>query len=100
MLDLAVIFASLNTAVLVVLLLIYGRIAFKSRAAHSDRASMFRTLSARAESHDGSSVCDDVSSFRARSTSGSFRNFRNGVRRTARLSEDNLLVISTSILIS
>ncbi len=35
MLDLAVIFATLNTVVLVVLILIYGRIAFKSRAAHS-----------------------------------------------------------------
>jgi hypothetical protein len=35
MMDLAVIFAGLNIVVLVVLLLLYGRIAFKSRAAHS-----------------------------------------------------------------
>ncbi len=35
MLDLATIFAALNIIVLVVLLVMYGRIAFKSRAAHS-----------------------------------------------------------------
>ena len=35
MLDLAIIFATLNTIVLLVLLVMYGRIALKSRAAHS-----------------------------------------------------------------
>jgi hypothetical protein len=35
MMDLAVVFAVLNTIVLIALLTIYGRIAVKSRAAHS-----------------------------------------------------------------
>jgi hypothetical protein len=41
MLDLAVIFAGLNTVVLVVLLVIYGRIAVKSRAVYSVGLVMF-----------------------------------------------------------